>query len=229
MPTSDRINNALSLAARGDAEAWRQIIEEYGRRVFGLIRARCGDPELAEEIVQSCFCTVAVKLQNGGYLEQGKFEAWLFRIAINRLRDEMRRKARQAITTDSTTLAALADHRAVRKARTSAVAGRGTRNFNPESGMSGFASKAALSNHGISGSSDRTSSAGLPFAGRFEALNLALKQLPDADVEILHMRHQGGLAFKQIAIALEQPLGTVLARHHRALNKLRELLDDMED
>jgi hypothetical protein len=37
------------------------------------------------------------------------------------------------------------------------------------------------------------------------------------------------LSFKEIAEALEQPLGTVLARQHRALKKLAELLSEAMD
>ena len=43
--------------------------------------------------------------------------------------------------------------------------------------------------------------------------------------QILHLRHAAGLTFKQIAEVLDEPLGTVLARQHRALAKLRRILD----
>jgi len=35
------------------------------------------------------------------------------------------------------------------------------------------------------------------------------------------------LSFKQLAEALETPMGTLLARHHRALRKVRESLEGM--
>jgi len=41
---------------------------------------------------------------------------------------------------------------------------------------------------------------------------------------VIELRHHGGLSFQQMADLLEEPLGTLLARHHRALRKLRELL-----
>ena len=52
--------------------------------------------------------------------------------------------------------------------------------------------------------------------------------LPEADRRIIHLRHFAGLSFKQIAEVLEQPLGTVLARQHRALKKLRGLMSEVE-
>lgn len=53
----------------------------------------------------------------------------------------------------------------------------------------------------------------------------ALADLPDADREVVELRHHGGMSFKHIAAMLNQPLGTVLARHHRALRKLREAIE----
>jgi DNA-directed RNA polymerase specialized sigma24 family protein len=37
------------------------------------------------------------------------------------------------------------------------------------------------------------------------------------------------LSFAQIAETLDQPLGTVLARGHRALAKLKKLMEDSAD
>lgn len=57
------------------------------------------------------------------------------------------------------------------------------------------------------------------------ALREAMSQLSEADQRIVYLRHYGELSFKQIADILDQPLGTVLARQHRALKKLRDLLE----
>ena len=82
-------------AAAGDNEAWVALVDAYAPRVHALLFSNCHDHDLSEEITQSTFCTVASKI--GTYVEQGKFQAWIFRIAMNRLRDEMRRRKRQAI------------------------------------------------------------------------------------------------------------------------------------
>jgi len=62
--------------------------------VFSLLLKQCRDAELAEELTQAAF----VRLVQGftRYQERGRFEPWLFRIAMNLLRDEMRRRKRQA-------------------------------------------------------------------------------------------------------------------------------------
>jgi RNA polymerase sigma-70 factor, ECF subfamily len=180
-PASDRdaLQGMLRRAATGDQWAWRDIVNTYSSRVFGLIRAQCADPDLAEEITQSTFCTIVTKIAS--YTELGKFEPWLFRIAMNRLRDEMRRRKRQAHAVEDQALV----------------------------GLAGAAAQA---------DPDTVESVEL------KRLRAAIAQLSDSDQRIIHLRHYGELSFKQIADILEQPLGTVLARQHRALKKLAEIL-----
>ncbi len=87
-------------AIQGEEAAWRGLVDAYSRRVFAMARSRLHDDDLAEEITQSVFVTVATKLCQDGYNEQGRFEPWLFRITMNRVRDEFRRRARHARPTD---------------------------------------------------------------------------------------------------------------------------------
>ncbi len=173
----------ITAAAAGDDVAWRRIVEIWAPRVQAILVANCGDQELAEEINQSTFCTMAAKI--GSYVDQGKFEAWLFRIAMNRLRDEMRRRKRQAVPVGEEILKPVS--RSGREDRSA------HRPVDPEVA---------------------------------QALWAALRGLNEADQEVLHLRHVAGLSFKQIAAQLEQPVGTVLARHFRALKRLREVLGD---
>jgi RNA polymerase sigma-70 factor (ECF subfamily) len=180
--TPPELEAMLRRAADGDQHAWREIVNTYSPRVFGLLRAQCHSADLAEEITQSTFCTIVAKI--GGYTELGKFEAWIFRIAMNRLRDEMRRRKRQARVMESEALGS----------------------------MTGRLPRAAQS-------PDEPVE-----PGELAALRVAITRLSEADQMIIHLRHYGGLSFKQIAEILDQPLGTVLARQHRALKKLAEIL-----
>ena len=59
-------------------------------------------------------------------------------------------------------------------------------------------------------------------------LRAAMEQLSERDREIIELRHHGQLSFKQIADISGDPIGTLLARHHRALKKLRDLLDPQQ-
>jgi DNA-directed RNA polymerase specialized sigma24 family protein len=52
-----------------------------------------------------------------------------------------------------------------------------------------------------------------------------MHQLADADREIIELRHHGQMSFAQLAEMLGEPIGTLLARHHRALAKLKSLME----
>ena len=179
------LDGTLAAAAGGDEAAWRQIIDTYSGRVYGLLVRQCHDRELAEELTQATFVKVVRKL--GDYNESGRFESWLFRIAMNRLRDEMRRRKRQASTVDFV------------------ATPPETIGFTDVAGEAGPAQP-------------------LIDAEQNQALHEAIAELPEADRELLHLRYTAGLGYQEIADALEQPLGTVLARGHRALKKLKAKL-----
>lgn len=172
------LSGLLAAAARGDQHAWSEIVRLYARRVYALIKSRVHRTDLAEELTQSVFVTVATKLGSGGYVDRGRFEAWLFRVAVNRVRDEIRRLRRHAEPTDPEQFGALA----------------------------------------AAAPTDRAAESDLA------SLRSAMAQLGEADLEIIQLRHQAGLPFATIAEMLHEPIGTLLARHHRALRKLKELI-----
>ena len=176
---SDELPALLAAAGRGDEGAWRRLIALYGRRVYAMVQSRVRNEHVAEEIAQSVFATVASKLSSGSYGERGRFESWLFRITMNRVRDEARRA----------------------KLRPRAAAPESFEQSPPDQRERPEAN-------------DRT------LAG----LREAVAELPEADREVVELRHHAGMSFKHIADLLGQPLGTVLARHHRALRKLKEML-----
>ncbi len=59
-----------------------------------------------------------------------------------------------------------------------------------------------------------------------QRLAAGLERLSESDREILLLRHYSELSFREIAEMLGIPLGTALARAHRALKRLREELGD---
>lgn len=176
-PDDTHVRELVLRAGDGDEDAWRELVGTYARRVYGLLRSRSCDPARAEEITQSVFVTVARVLGQGQYKEQGRFDAWLFRVAMNRLRDDARARKRRSTH-------ALGDAAAGLEAREPAAPP-------PETGN----------------------------------LHAALEGLAPADREVIELRHRADMSFKQIAEVLGQPLGTVLARHHRALRKLRTVME----
>ncbi|MEM1109204.1 MAG: sigma-70 family RNA polymerase sigma factor [Planctomycetota bacterium] len=205
------IAETLRSASSGDADAWRALVTAYSGRVFGLLVKQCGDRELAEELTQVTFVKLVDQLgQSSGYEEKGRFESWLFRIAMNKLRDEMRRRKRQARPTDMSPAPG-----------SDGDAGR-------SSGGGGIAATFAAS--GDAGGLGEDPAERLSRAEQVDRLKVAITRLPEADREVLHLRHTAGLSFAQIAESLDQPLGTVLARGHRALGKLKkQMLEDDEE
>lgn len=182
-PEDAQVRLVVAGAVRGDAEAWRSLVEMYGARVFALAKSRVRRADLAEEITQSVFATIAIKMRDDGYRDEGRFESWLFRIAMNRVRDECRRERRHATPTDPVA----------------------------------FAKDAGDAGEGPSSDSDRE---------ELGALREALAALSDADREVIELRHHAQMSFKQIAAMVGEPMGTLLARHHRALRKLREIMGE---
>ena len=178
-------------ACAGEELAWEELIGLYGRRVFALAKSRVRSPELAEEIAQSVFATLAVKLRGGAYRDTGRFEAWLFRIAMNRVRDEIRRQRRNATPTDPSSLVGLGD--------------------------GAHATDAGAGNPAATAGDDGDGELGL--------LRRAMGELGDSDREVTELRHHGQMSFKEMAEVLDEPMGTLLARHHRALKKLRGIMD----
>lgn len=178
----DDLAPILAHAIAGDPAAWRTVVDRYGRRLFALAKSRCKDAETAEDITQSVFATVAAKFSAGQYIEEGKFESWLFRVATNRIRDHIRKVRRQPVTADSDLVS-----------------------------DSESRSRGSVQDHSDPGAIDR--------------LREAMQALGDADREVIELRHHGGMSFKQMADVLDEPMGTLLARHHRALRKLKELLE----
>lgn len=202
----EELQAILRQAAEGDEAAWTQIVERFSRRVYGLLLKRCGDRELAEELTQITFVKVVTKLgADAGYEEQGKFKAWLFRVAMNNLRDEMRRRGRQAMPMDMS----------------GGASGRGDEASAWAAAEAGHVERGPWTPAGPLEQVDQ--------AEQVVLLREAIKTLPDQDQELLYLRHTAGLTFPEIAATLKQPLGTVLARGHRAIGKLRKILTQEDD
>ena len=58
-----------------------------------------------------------------------------------------------------------------------------------------------------------------------QAFMRAIALLPEKEKEVVAMRTQGELPFKEIAKIIGAPIGTVLARMHAAKKKLKSLLN----
>lgn len=169
-----------------DAAAFEEIVDAYSGRLYGFFQRMLGGREEAEDLVQEVFVRVVKAIAE--YREEGRFEAWLFRIAGNLVRDRLRREPREsALGTahhdDADELESRTGHRAGGAAET------------------------------------------LEHREDADRLQKCLTKLPTVEREVILMRHYGELSFAEIAEYTAAPLGTVLARAHRGLAKLRRWME----
>ncbi len=182
------IAELLARCQAGDRTAWDTLVDAYWQRLFGYALRATSNAELAQDLVQETFLRIVQRL--GKYDDQGKFEAWLFRILVNLVRDHGRSLSRHP--TQSTVIESGGE----RIEMTDELAGKVPARFDP-----------------------------LHHREDVDALQVALRKLPEGDRQILLLRHFADMPFKDIARTLNCPIGTVLARAHRALGKLRGLME----
>ncbi len=75
---------------RGEGHAFRELFERYKNPIYGFVRRRVEDPGRAEEITQDIF--MALVQHRNGYEVRSSFKTYLYRIAMNRVASEHRKK-----------------------------------------------------------------------------------------------------------------------------------------
>ena len=80
------LNNYLS----GDCAAISQLIDRHSRRVRDYIRMMVKDVDVADDVLQETFIKVVRVIDEGRYVDNGKFLSWVLRIAHNQVIDYFR-------------------------------------------------------------------------------------------------------------------------------------------
>ncbi len=80
----------VKLYAEGNNGAFNVLLERYQDKVFSYILFVVRNQEVADDIFQDTFMKAIVTIQQGRYVENGKFQAWLTRIAHNLIIDFFR-------------------------------------------------------------------------------------------------------------------------------------------
>jgi RNA polymerase sigma-70 factor (ECF subfamily) len=83
------------LAKDGNLDAFNSLVDRYQRPVYSLCYRILGRREAAEDAAQEAFIAAFRALAQ---FEGGNFKSWLFRIAANQCRDELRRERRRPST-----------------------------------------------------------------------------------------------------------------------------------
>lgn len=74
----------------GDESAFRQLMERHSERVRNLIYSIFNSAELVDDLTQDVFIKAYRAL--GQFRFDAAFSTWLYRIAVNHCRDEMRKR-----------------------------------------------------------------------------------------------------------------------------------------
>jgi RNA polymerase sigma-70 factor, ECF subfamily len=175
----------IDRAKRRDVGAFDALIDAFGPRLFGYFVRCVRSRDDAEDLLQEVFLRVVRTIDR--YEHRQQFDAWIFRIAANLVRDRSRRESR------APTLYSFDDEDRADESRQVAT-GR------------------------------RRDAAEGPGASSAE-LDRAMDQLNPGERDVLLLRHFSGMSFVNIADVLGLPLGTVLAKSHRAIGKLRVILE----
>jgi RNA polymerase sigma-70 factor (ECF subfamily) len=75
---------------KGQEDAYRQIVEEYGNRLLRTCYLILKDREEAEDVVQETFIKVFKKMDS--FREDSGLFTWIYTIALNLSRDRLRKK-----------------------------------------------------------------------------------------------------------------------------------------
>src|SRR5688572_33362247 len=76
--------------AQNDALAFAQLVRRWEKPVQNLCARMIGDTHRAEDLAQDIFARIFSK--RAEYRPTAKFSTWLWRIALNRCYDELRRE-----------------------------------------------------------------------------------------------------------------------------------------
>ena len=99
--------------SNGDEDAFVQIVNRYKNQLYGFLRRMVSDSSDAEDLLQQTFFRVYKKSLDNCRIES--FSSWIFTVAANLARDELRRRARigrKTFTLDDGYAETIADRKA---------------------------------------------------------------------------------------------------------------------
>ena len=90
MATADE--QLVSMYANGRNEAFDVLIERHKSKLYAYIYHAVKDADMANDIFQETFVKAIMTINQGRYVENGKFSAWITRIAHNLIIDVFRQE-----------------------------------------------------------------------------------------------------------------------------------------
>ena len=93
----------VSLYLKGNNTAFDILLNRHQDRLFNYIYFIVRSKEVAEDIFQETFVKAIVTLQQGRYTNDGKFAAWITRIAHNLVIDQFRNERNENLVSNDET------------------------------------------------------------------------------------------------------------------------------
>jgi RNA polymerase sigma-70 factor (ECF subfamily) len=86
-------NRLIEQSRQGDEEAFGTLVQKYKTKVFNLAYSFMRDRETADDLAQEVFIKVYYAL--GKFQFKSTFSTWLYRIAVNHIKDHLRKQGKE--------------------------------------------------------------------------------------------------------------------------------------
>ena len=179
---------------KGDQQAFSQLVNRHQERIFGYLLGMVRDRSLANDLFQETFYRVikAMHNQRGSYVQQGRWLAWVMRIARNAALDHMRsRKKWQDVSSQE------------------------------DEEASNFWNRLP--------DEERLADDMMHLAQQKDWLDACIEKLPPEQREVLLLRHDAEMTFKEIAALTDCSINTALGRMRYALINLKKMMEKGAD
>ncbi len=172
----------------GDNAAFRALVERHQERIYGYLMGMVRNRSAADDLFQETFLRAidAMHERRGSYEREGRWLAWVMRIARNAALDHLRRQKKWA------------------DVEPSEVDGRSFWETVPAGAPSAFEK--------------------LHRRERREWLEGCIERLPDEQREVLLLRQETDLTFREIADLTDCSINTALGRMRYALQNLNKMM-----
>ncbi len=177
----------VSVYANGDSSAFDTLLGRHQKSVFNYILHIVKDCDLANDIFQETFVKAITVIRQGRYEDNGKFGAWINRVAHNLIIDHFRRnKNENTVSNDADGVDLLND-----------------RNLCQESIEDSLVQSQLTKD-----------------------IRRLVRELPEAQRQVLMMRIYRDMSFKEIAEETGVSINTALGRMRYALRNMRRLAEE---
>lgn len=184
----------VKLYTQGNNIAFDVLLKRYESKVFSYIYNTVKNQELAEDLFQDIFVKVVVRIKNGKYTETGKFSAWIMRIVHNHIIDHFRTDVSgKLVSTDE----------------------------EPTDDNGNMRHNSILNNSRFAINENREQE--MIDQQTMKEVKELLDLIPDTQREVVLMRLEEEMSFKEIAEKTNCSINTALGRMRYAILNLRQL------